>query len=182
MAGSISASTAMMIAAGAAVAGAGVSAMGAIQQGEAQSNAYKAQADANNYNATVARNNAISVNQQTSAKEEAQRRQFAQVQGEANAGIAQSNTGFLGTNADILKQNAINAELDALNIRYQGQQQAAGLAAQAQLDDFNASQNRVNASNARTAGYMGAGANLLSGIGSAAYYGSGISTKTAKVG
>lgn len=178
MAGSISATTAAMIAAGTALAGAGVSAIGAIQQGEAQSNAMKAQADANNYNATVARNNAMSVNQQTSAKEDVQRRHFAQVQGEANASIAQNNIGFIGSSAEVLKQNAINAELDALNVRYQGQQQSSGLLAQSQLDDFNASQNRVNASNARTAGYMGAGANLLSGLGTAAYYGKGFGTKS----
>ena len=159
----------------ATVASGAMSAVGAIQQGEAQSNAYKAQADVNNYNATVARNNAMSVNQQTSAKEDLQRRRFAQIQGEANASIAESHTGFLGTNEDLLKQNAINAELDALNVRYQGQQQASGLAAQAQLDDFNASQNRINASNASTAGYMGAGANLLSTAGTVAYYGSGLS-------
>ena len=169
MAGSVSASTALMIAAGVSAVGAGVGAMGAIQQGEAQSNAYKAQADANRYNAIVAKNNADAANQQANAKEEMQRRQFAQVQGEANAAIAQSNTGFLGTNEDILKQNAINAELDALNIRYQGQQQAKGLLAQSQLDTFNADQNMVNASNAKTASYYGAGANLLSGVGSAAY-------------
>lgn len=169
MAGSVSASTALMIAAGAAVAGAGVGAMGAIQQGEAQSNAMKAQAQANEYNATIARNNADAANQQASAKEDLQRRHFAQVQGEANAAVAQSNTGFLGSSADVLKQNAINAELDALNIRYQGQQQASGLMAQSQLDEFNASQNKINASNAKTASYYGAGANLLSGLGTATY-------------
>lgn len=169
MAGSVSASTALMIAAGAAIVGAGVGAMGAIQQGEAQSNAMKAQADANNYNATIARNNADAANQQASAKEDLQRRHFAQIQGEANADIAQNNVGFLGSSEDVLKQNAINAELDALNVRYQGQQQSAGLVAQSQLDDFNASQNRINASNAKTASYIGAGASLLSGLGTASY-------------
>lgn len=159
----------------ATVASGAMSAVGAIQQGEAQSNAQKAQADVNRYNAIVARNNAESANQQASAKEDLQRRHFAQVQGEAKAAIAQSNTGFLGTNDDLLRQNAINAELDALNIRYEGQQRASGLMAQSQIDDFNASQNRINASNASTAGYMGAGANLLSTAGTVAYYGSGLS-------
>jgi hypothetical protein len=127
MAGSVSASTALMIAAGTAALSAGVGAMGAIQQGEAQSNAMKAQADANRYNATIAKNNADAANQQASAKEDLQRRHFAQVQGEANAAVAESHTGFLGTSADVLKQNAINNELDALNIRYEGQQKASGL-------------------------------------------------------
>lgn len=169
MAGSVSASTALMIAAGTAALSAGVGAMGAIQQGEAQSNAMKAQADANNYNAIVARNNADAANQQASAKEDLQRRHFAQVQGEANAAVAESHTGFLGTSADVLKQNAINNELDALNIRYEGQQKASGLMAQSQLDEFNASQNMVNAANAKTASYYGAGASLLSGLGTAGY-------------
>lgn len=156
------------------VAGSAMSAVGAIQAGNAQKAQQESQAQANEYNAAIARNNAMSINQQTSAKEDAQRRQFAQVEGEANASIAQNNIGFIGSSADVLKQNAINAELDALNVRYQGQQQSTGLLAQSELDKFNASQNRINGANAKTAGYIGGAANLLSGIGTAMYYNKGM--------
>jgi hypothetical protein len=140
-----------------------MSAIGAIQQGQAQADSQRAQAQANEYNAIVARNNAVVAQEQSNAKEEAQRRHFGELQGQARAGIAQSGTGFDGSNADILKQNAINNELDALTIRYQGENQAKGLVAQAQLDQYNASVNRQNASAAETGGFLNAGAALMSG-------------------
>ena len=140
-----------------------MSAIGAIQQGQAQADSQRAQAQANEYNAIVARNNAVVASEQANAKEEQQRRHFGQLQGQAMAGVAQSGTGFDGSNADVLKQNAINNELDALTIRYEGENQAKGLVAQAQLDEFNAKTNRQNASNAETGGFLNAGASLISG-------------------
>jgi len=149
-----------------------VSAVGAISQGNQQAEAMRAQATANaqaqEYNATVARNNAFLSSSQANAKEEAQRRHFAQLQGQAVAGVAQSGTGFEGSNYDLLKQNAVNNELDSLTIRYQGQNQANGLIAQAQLDESNAKVARqmgeMNASNSETGGYWNAGAALMNGL------------------
>ena len=152
---------------------AAVTAVGAIQQGEAQAQSQRAQAQANEYNATVARNNAQVASDQANVKEEAQRRHFALLQGQAVAGVAQSGTGFDGSNADVLKQNAINNELDALTIRYEGQNQSKGLLAQAQLDTYNAGVNRMNASAAETGGYLNAGANILSGAAKYSYYKNG---------
>lgn len=152
---------------------AAVTAVGAIQQGEAQAQSQRAQAQANEYNATVARNNATIASDQANAKEEAQRRHFAALQGQAVAGVAQSGTGFDGSNMDVLKQNAINNELDALTIRYEGQNQAKGLIAQSQLDTYNAGVNRMNADNAQTSGYLNAGANILSGAAKYSYYKNG---------
>jgi hypothetical protein len=147
-----------------------VSAVGAMKQADAQAASYQAQAQANEYNATVARNNAQVASEQANAKEEAQRRHFAALQGQAITGVAQSGTGFDGSNADILKQNAINSELDALTIRYEGQNQSKGLLAQSQLETYNAGVNRMNASNAQQAGMFNAGANLLSGAAKYSYY------------
>lgn len=140
-----------------------VSAMGAISQANAQSASMQAQAQAQEYNATVARNNAQAANEQANAQEEQQRRRFAALQGQAIAGVAQSGTGFDGSNLDLLKQNAIANELDALTIRYEGQQKSKGLLAQADLDQYGASVSRMNARSAQTAGYFNAGANILSG-------------------
>lgn len=147
-----------------------VSAFGAMQQADAQSASLRAQAQQQEYNATVARNNAKVAADQANAKEEAQRRHFNALQGQAIAGVAQSGTGFDGSNLDLLKQNAINNELDALTIRYEGQNQARGLEAQAAQDMYGASVSRMNASNAMTAGYFNAGANLLSGAAKYGYY------------
>lgn len=140
-----------------------MSAMGAIKQAEAQAASYQAQAQAMDYNATVAKNNAVIANQQASAQEEQQRRKFAMLQGQAAAGAAQSGAGMDGSNADILAQNALLNELDALTIRYEGQNKAKSLEAQSQLDTYQAVAASRNADAAINAGYFNAGANLLSG-------------------
>lgn len=168
--------TGLELAAAAAVASTAVGAYGAIQQAEAQAQAASNQAKAQEYNAKIAdRNakiaemNAQSASEFANVKEESQRRRFAQLEGAAMAGIAQSGTGFGGTNMAMIEQNAIENELDALTIRYEGQQQAKGLEvtagnyrSQAELDRMNASQLNANASAARTGGYLSAGSMLLS--------------------
>lgn len=145
-------------------------AIGAIQQGNAQAAQYKSQQQALEYNAAVQKNNARAASEQANVAEEAQRRRFAALQGEAIAAIGQSGTGFDGSNLDVLRQNKVNAELDALNIRYQGQMQAQGLLAQSELDKMQARQAKANAGAARTSGYLSAGANLLQGASNYTYY------------
>lgn len=140
-----------------------MSALGAIQQGQAASAQAQAAANAQRYNATVADQNAQVARAEASAAEDKQRRDFGQIQGQALAGVAQSGTGFSGSNLDVLKQNVVNNELDSLTIRYQGEQKARGLVAQAQLDRYGAKVNDMNASNAVTGGFLNAGANMLSG-------------------
>lgn len=162
----------------ASAASTAVSTLGALQQGQAQKAAYQAQAQAQDYNAIVAENNARAAREQANAREEAQRRKFGALQGQAIAGIAQSGTGFDGSNADILKQNAIANELDALTIRYEGQNQASGLMAQAELDRMQSGAARMNARSAVTGSYFNAGANLLGGIARTQYYRGGGSAVT----
>ena len=89
-------------------------------------------------------------NTQTDRDEEAQRRQARQIIGTQAASMAQAGG---GGDAGLHKQSAINAELDALNIRYAGRARAAGLLADAR---------RVT----KEAPYL-AGAQLLSSAGSA---------------
>lgn len=172
----ISAATAATIAAVSAVASAGVGAYAAYQQAEAQAQSQRNQASAMDYqakinerNAAIAEQNAQSAREQANVREEAQRRRFNALEGEALAGIAQSGTGFDGSNLAIIEQNAINNELDALTIRYEGGQQARGLAvtgenyrSQSQLDKMNAAQLNANASSTMTGGYLSAGSMLLS--------------------
>jgi hypothetical protein len=52
------------------------------------------------------------------ADEQTQRRSARQLMGAQAAAIAQAGTGWGGTNAGVIEQSAINAEMDALNIRY----------------------------------------------------------------
>ena len=151
-------------------AGAGLKAFGSIQQGYAQANQANAAADVASFNAANTRAAITSSNAETNAAEEKQNRDFGQLQGTAFAATAQSGTGFDGSNALVLKQNAINNELDALTIRYQGQQKAQGLLAQAESYDSQAAADRANAKGAKIGGFLGAGANLLSGYAQYANY------------
>lgn len=174
------------VAAAAAVAAAVVAAAGAIYNGQqqaqlaqaqaqAQAYNYEAQAKANEYNATIQNNNARAALEQANAKEEANRRRFRILQGQSLAGVAQSGTGFDGSNALLLEQNELFNEMDALNIRYEGDMQSKGLFAQANLNKWNAGINRQNASSALATGdmtansaitgsYFNAGSSLLSGV------------------
>lgn len=171
-----------------------VSAVGALATASAQADAQAAQAAALNYQAqvnerqaTVARYNAQSAEQQAAAQEEAQRRHFAMLQGQAYAGLAQSGTDLgSGSNLDILKQNELNSELDALNIRYAGGQKAASFnntaenfMEQATLNRMSSSMASNNASNAMIGGFFNAGSNLLSGYSKYAYY-SGVQSGSIK--
>jgi hypothetical protein len=100
------------------------------------------------------------------------------LQGQTYAGLAQSGTDLgSGSNLDVIKQNELNSELDALNIRYEGGQKAASytntatnLLEQADLNRMSASQAQNNASSAMIGGFFNAGSNLLSGYTKYAYY------------
>lgn len=142
---------------------AGVSAVGALQQGRAQSAQYKSAANAAEYNAIVAKQNEEVALGQANVAEEQQRRKFRSMQAEAIAGMAQTGTALDGSNADVLKQSALANELDALTIRYEGQMKARGLMAQSELDRMSARASRSAASSAVTGSFLNAGASLLSG-------------------
>lgn len=175
-----------MVAAVAAVVSTVVSVTGAVISGQQQAAAadyqakvaaqnQRAQADAARYQADIEKSNAITASAQANQAEELQRRRFRALQAEAITGMAQSGTDpTSGSNLLVLNQNSLYSELDALNIRYQGQQKAQGLMAQSELTSFGAGINNINAetslaagrmasSNALTSGYMSAGANLLAG-------------------
>jgi hypothetical protein len=133
-----------------------VSAVGAIQQSNAASASAKSQAQANDYNAQVARNQAQQSLQVSAAEQLMLSRRQRQQAGQSRAAVAQSGTGFGGSNADILEQSDTLAELDLLNLAYEGQMRSQGFQAEAGLQTFQAGAARSNAKNARTAGYLGA--------------------------
>lgn len=141
------------------------SVIGAINQGNAKSEQYEAQAQANAYNAQVMRNNAQIASEQGNANEEAQRRHARQVMGAQRAAIAEAGIGTEGTGGDLVEQSASNAELDAMNIRYNAHLQNVGFLNEANLQDWYGTQARRNASSARTSGWMNAGTAVLSGLG-----------------
>ena len=148
------------------LAGSAMAAVGSISQAKATSQQMQSNADAANYNAVVANQNAETALQAGSANEDAQRRKSAVALGQQRAGLAESGIGLnSGTATDLTEQSALNAEMDALNIRYQGQTQAQAYKTQSALDVQAAQQAKANASSAMTAGYLTAGATALSGYG-----------------
>lgn len=148
------------------VAATAASVYGAIQQGNAQEAQYKAQAQAMDYNAKVSENQAIAANQQTAAREDAERRQRRIALGSSRAGMAQSGLTDSGSVLDMFDQSAINSELDILNTRYEGNMQARGFNEQATMDRYGAASARSNAKAASSAKWINAGSALLSGASS----------------
>lgn len=152
---------------GSAIAGAAVamSAVGAIAGGVAQSNQYKSQAKAAEYNALMGRQQASAALTSANQREEQQRRAARVMSGERRAAIAQSGAGLGGSNADVDRQSEVLAELDALNIRYEGQVQSTGLLNQSELDTYQAKSYKSAAKGAITKGVIGAASTMLSRAG-----------------
>ena len=150
------------------VAGA-TQAVGAIAQGNAQAAQYDAQAQAARYNADMQRRQAEAVGQQTAAREDLQRRQARQVFGKQIAAGAQSGVNITtGSASDMFRSSLYDAEMDALNIRYEGDLNRTGLLNQANLSDWEGSVAKVNSKTAQRAGYLNA-AVALTGAAAGAY-------------
>ena len=120
--------------------GLAVSAIGAIQQGAAAKSAA-------NFNAEVARNNAIASRQAAASDERRFRRQTLKRQGTLRAG---------GASLDLLEDSAMEEELEALMIRHGGEVQAGGLEASARVE-------KARGRAAQTAGITTAASTLLLG-------------------
>lgn len=88
--------------------------------------------------------------------EEAQRRESNAILGKERAALAEAGLGSGGTTGMLVDQSAVLAELDALNIRYQGMLRGAGLLSEAATTRFGGRQI------GRSAGLL-AGQQLLAG-------------------
>lgn len=139
------------------IAAAASKAVGSIVEGNAGSAAAKA-------NARIAGQNADIARAQGYAREESFRRRSRMELGEQAASIAQS--GVDPTSGSALRtanQSATNAELDAMNIRYEGLMHGLGFDREAALE-------RARAKQARIGGYMGAVASILGGASDVSAY------------
>lgn len=145
--------------------GAGLGALGSISSGQTQAANYQAQVNAQNYNSQVQQQQADQAMANAVAQSNAQQQNAKQQLGLQRAATAQSGIGFSGTGGDLIDQSAANAELDRQNILYSGMLTAQGLDAQAEQSTYAAqvAQSQINPSLA--GGYIGAGANALSGVG-----------------
>lgn len=128
-----------------------VSVMGVLNQGQQAKQAAE-------YNAAVARNNAIAARQQAAANAAAQERKSRQQIGAMRAAYGASGVGLEGSPIDVLENSAAMAELDRQNILYAGTLKAQGY-------ESTAGQELMRGENAVTSSYFAAGSALLSGMG-----------------
>lgn len=104
--------------------GVAATAAGAVAQGVSESSAQAANA------ATMQQEGKIAATQGYEAEAQ-QRRRTAMVLGQQEAAAGQSGGGYGGSTGRSIGQSALNAELDALNIRYKSQLQKWGYVTQA---------------------------------------------------
>lgn len=139
-----------------------------IQQGKAQAQAHK-------YNAAVAQNEAIAARQAAAFEADRVRQRRDKVLSSQRAAFGKSGLALEGSPLALMEDTAAEAELDALVVQHQGSVMAARAESQAALD-------RMQAKQARTAGYFGAGASVLRGVSSlAGMYGGGGGTSSGPV-
>jgi hypothetical protein len=150
------------------IAGTVVSAVSAISSGVQQSQSLNQQARAAEYNAQLSQNQATQAYASGVERESAQRRGAAQTLAEQRAALGASGVDATsGSALDVQLQSTRNAELDALQTRYEGILTGQNYEQQAAMGMYQAETLRSSATNARRSSYVTAAGNLLSGLGSA---------------
>lgn len=135
----------------ASVASAGVGALGAIKGARDQAALTAANA---------AQMEQAAQDRRVAANIEAERlRRRQRVALSRDAAMMQQAGAASGTSLDLLDQNRVSAELDALTVQYGGETAGVGLERQAALD-------RAEIPGIKSGGYLKAGGRVLSGIGS----------------
>ncbi|HEX3122467.1 MAG TPA: hypothetical protein VHQ21_04130 [Rhodanobacteraceae bacterium] len=154
-------------------ASAAVSAYGKIQQGNVDSANAKSAASAARYNAGIEDQNRSLAGSMASSRELQQRTQDMQTLGNQRAALAEGGQlGAPGTSG-ITRQSAINAEMNALNTRYEGVLQSRNAANAESQYAYKASVYDINARQAKQGGMFGAASSLISGASSIYGYGAG---------
>jgi len=118
------------------IAATAIQAVGAISSANSQAAALTSQAQASDYNAAVSRQQAEQALQVSTAQQLQSRRESRQFLGRQRAAAVQATGGVKGSAGDILEQSETLAELDALNIAYEGSLRSKGYSTQADLDNF----------------------------------------------
>jgi hypothetical protein len=147
---------ALIIAAVAAVAAAGVSAYGAYEQGQAQKEMSK-------YNAEVARNNAKAINSQTDYDVQRIKDRNRRIRATQASGFLKSGVTLEGSAQDVLYDSSLEGEMDALSVAYKGTIQSNAAKSGAALYNMQGNIAQQNAAYSATG-------SILGGVGSAAGY------------
>lgn len=156
--------TLSLVGAGIGMAGSGISTVTNYQNA-------RAQADAEKINAREAELSATQAGLAASANEDAQRRQARALMGEQAAATGEAGLAMAGSAKDIARQSALYAELDALNLRYEGEMKKRGFKWEAIQAKFRAKQAKKAATLSLIGGGLQMGGQAASGYASASYMG-----------
>ena len=140
-----------------------------IQAGNAQAAASKYNAQVAEMNATLADRAAKDALERGAAEEQRKRMEIAAIQGRQQAAMAANGVDLtFGSPLDTLVDTATMGELDALTIRRNAAREAYDYETQGVNYRADATLSRMNASAAKTGGYLGAAGTILGG-GATAY-------------
>ena len=145
------------------IAGSILGAYGSYASGRSDSTQYLMKAKAEEYNAAIARYMGEQALKASAAEQLTLRRGQRQVLGTQRAAIAQAGIGTGGSAADVVAQSTSLAELDAMNLAYEGAARFKAAMTQADLDEANAVSYRYGSTAAKATGNIGAARSLLSG-------------------
>jgi len=149
------------------IGGAAIGAVGAVQQGKAASSAASYNAKVADRDMEVADQNRKMAIETARIDAEGKRRDNRRVLASIRTQYGASGLSLAGSPLDVLQDTAIEGELDARRTEYEGR--ARGREGALQMLGFqeDASLSRMEASSAKRAGYTGALASTLSGVGTA---------------
>lgn len=142
-----------------------VGAIGAIQAGNAQAAASEYNARVSERNQAVAEQNRQIAVRTAEIDAEDKRRENRRQLGAIRAAYGSSGLEMAGSPLDVLEDSAIEMELDAQRIEYEGRMRSREGALQALGYSEDARLSRMQGKAAKTAGYIGAAGSLLGGVG-----------------
>lgn len=135
-----------------------------IQAGNAQAAAAQYNAQVAEMNATLADRAAKNALERGAAEEQRKRMEVASIQGRQRAAMAANGVDLtFGSPLDTLVDTAMMGELDALTIRQNSAREAYDYETQGVNYRADATLSRMNASSARSGGYLGAIGSVLGG-------------------
>ena len=148
-------------------AGTGLAAAGQIQAGRAAEVEGKSAQAIANYNAAVQEREAQAIEQRTGLEQRRQTEEAARAMSRMRAGFGAAGVvSTAGTPLQIQAKQASEFEMENLMIGYRGQTEAARARSAAEIERMGGRLAKERGKAAKRAGYIGAGATLLTGFGS----------------
>jgi len=164
------------------LAGTAASMYGGYRSSQSQAANQEYQAKIEKYNADIARRQAEIEGAQSAQRENLVRSRGRQVIAMQRAGMMEAGVGSVGSALDVHGASVVAAEVDALNVRYEGTLKRLSLLSDAAVKDANARMLKKSAKDTRSAGWISMFGTAAQGAGSAAYMSSTMPTKTPALG